>query len=131
MINFYMAFNNKNYELMEQNWLQSDEASMSNPLGGIKRGWNEIKEVYKKIFNGDASVYVEFYDYSIHPTENMFITVGKERGILETNGNKIELAIRTSRIYQLHDKQWKQIHHHGSMDNPQLLNTYQSTLLNK
>ena len=47
MINFYMAFNNKNYEFMEQNWLQSDEASMSNPLGGIKRGWNEIKEVYK------------------------------------------------------------------------------------
>ena len=61
----------------------------------------------------------------------MFIAVGKERGILETNGKKIELAIRTSRIYQLHDKQWKQIHHHGSMDNPQLLNTYQSTLLNK
>jgi hypothetical protein len=116
---------------MECNWLQTDEASMSNPLGGIKRGWHEIREVYKKIFNGEARVYVEFYNYSIHPTENMFVAVGHERGLLEINKQKIELAIRTSRVYQLHDTQWKQIHHHGSMDTPGLLKTYQDTLLKK
>ncbi|MDH5483660.1 MAG: nuclear transport factor 2 family protein [Gammaproteobacteria bacterium] len=130
LLNFYSAFNNQNLESMERNWLQTDDASMSNPLGGIKRGWDEIREVYKKIFNGEARVYVEFYDYSIHPTKDMFIAVGHERGLLEINNQQIELAIRTSRIYQLHDRQWKQIHHHGSMDNPGLLKTYQATLLN-
>jgi len=129
LIKFYAAFNNRNISLMEENWLQTNEASMSNPLGGIKREWKNIKEVYKKIFSGNARVYVEFYDYSIHTVEDMFIAVGHERGLLEINDSKIELAIRTSRVYKLHKNQWKQIHHHGSMDNPALLNTYQSTLL--
>lgn len=131
LINFYHSFNHQNAELMKSNWLQSEESSMSNPLGGLKRGWSEISEVYKKIFNRNAKVYVEFYDYSIHESENMFVAVGRERGSLEMNNKTIELAIRTSRSFYRHDGQWKQIHHHGSMDNPELLATYQTTLINK
>lgn len=130
LVDFYNSFNNQNFESMETNWLQTVEASMSNPLGGIKRGWSDIKEVYKKIFNGSAKVYVEFYDYSIYKTNSMFIAVGRERGTLEFNNEIIDLAIRTSRVYCIHDNQWKQIHHHGSMDNPQSLANYQSTLIN-
>jgi len=131
LVNFYNAFNNQNFELMESNWLPTEEASMSNPLGGIKRGWDEIKDVYQRIFDGEANVTVEFYDYSIHSTKSMFIAVGRERGTLEINNEIIELAIRTSRAYCLHNNQWKQIHHHGSMDNPEMLATYQTTLLSK
>ena len=131
LVNFYSAFNSQNSNSMESNWLQTEETSMSNPLGGIKRGWSEITEVYKKLFNGAARVYVEFYDYSIHTTDGLFIAVGRERGSLEINQEKIELAIRTTRIYTLHENQWKQIHHHGSMDNPELLSKYQAVLLRK
>lgn len=131
LVNFYAAFNDQDYELMEANWVKSDEASMSNPLGGIKRGWGEIKEVYKKIFSGPATVYVEFYDYSIHATESMFLAVGRERGAICINKEKIELAIRTSRMYIFNNSRWKQIHHHGSMDNPKLLSRYQTILLGK
>lgn len=130
LVNFYSAFNQKNFELMQTNWLQSQEASMSNPLGGIKRGWSEIKEVYNKIFRGPAEVYVEFYDYSMHSTENMFLVAGREKGYLAVGNTKIDLAIRTSRMFVLHDGQWKQLHHHGSMDNPQLLLRYQTLVLN-
>lgn len=131
LVSFYKAFNTQSLEIMANNWLQTDEASMSNPLGGIKRGWHEIRQVYEKIFHGHASVYVEFYDYSIHATESMFVAVGRERGALKVAGKEVELAIRTSRIYRLDGMQWKQIHHHGSMDNPQLLDIYQSTLHEK
>ena len=48
LVNFYYSFNNQNIESMESNWLQTEEASMSNPLGGIKRGWGEIKGVCSK-----------------------------------------------------------------------------------
>lgn len=130
LVDFYYSFNNQNYELIENNWLQTIDASMSNPLGGIKRGWSEIKDVYKNIFNGSAKVYVEFYDYSIYRTDNMFIAVGREKGTLEFNNGITDLAIRTSRVYCFHDNQWKQVHHHGSMDNPQLLAKYQTTLIN-
>jgi len=127
--NFYKAFNDRNFGMMQENWLQTEEASMSNPLGGIKRGWFEIESVYKKIFTGPANVYVEFYDYSIHAGDSMFVAVGRERGDLKMNNKTIELAIRTSRIYILHEEKWKQIHHHGSMDNPELLDRYQKILL--
>jgi len=35
---FYQALNNRDIELMSQNWASSDEAVMDNPVGGIKRG---------------------------------------------------------------------------------------------
>ena len=131
LVGFYTAFNKQDFEQMKVNWLQSEQATMSNPLGGIKRGWKEIEEVYKKIFSGPATVYVEFYDYSIHVTETMFFAAGRERGLLKLNNEQIELAIRTSRIYAIHESEWKQIHHHGSMDNPELLTRYQAVLLNE
>jgi hypothetical protein len=131
LVHFYSAFNRQDFELMQSNWLQSEQASMSNPLGGLKRGWNDISEVYHRIFHGSATVYVEFYDYSIHTTETMFLTVGRERGFLELDNEKMDLAIRTTRIFILHEQQWKQLHHHGSMDDPELLARYQAILLRK
>ena len=130
LVNFYKAFNTQNMELMQNNWLQTEEASMSNPLGGVKRGWQEIIKVYEKIFYGKAKVYVEYYDFSIHETEKMFLVVGKERGMLAINGKEISLAIRTTRIYQLYDNRWQQLHHHGSMDDPDLLRQYQTVVRN-
>ena len=131
IVDFYTAFNTQNYQLMEKNWLHTSEASMSNPLGGVKRGWHEINEVYKKIFSNQANVYVEFYDYTIHSTDFMFLTVGRERGSLTVENKQIELAIRTTRIYIKNESAWKQIHHHGSIENPKLLSRYQTTLLEK
>ena len=50
---FYRAFNSRDLALMQQNWENSEEAAMDNPLGGIKRGWSEIEPVYERIFAGD------------------------------------------------------------------------------
>lgn len=131
LIEFYRAFNNRDLELMSNNWEKSDEASMSNPLGGVKRGWDSIKEVYLNIFNGKAKVYVEYYDYSIHHSGTMFCAVGRERGFIQLDEHKIELAIRTSRTYRMDSGVWRQIHHHGSIDNSKLLAIYQETVLGK
>ena len=128
---FYSAFNGRDSQLMRNNWLQTEEASMSNPLGGIKRGWHEINQVYDRIFHGPAQVYVEFYNYSIQQTSSMFCAVGSERGELHMHGEILQLAIRTSRIYCRQNGRWQQLHHHGSMDNPQLLLKYQTILLEK
>lgn len=128
LIDFYDAFNNRNLEKMSENWSQTYEIAMDNPLGGIKRGWNEIRTVYESIFNGPAKVYVEFYDYTIHETGEMFYAVGRERGEFRIGETTIKLAIRTSRIYRLIDGAWRQVHHHGSIDNPELLAQYQKAV---
>src|SRR5512132_1721691 len=126
---FYRAFNARDLRLMADNWGQSDEAAMDNPLGGIKRGWTEIRGVYERIFAGPAEVYVEFFDYTLHETAEMFYTVGTERGHLRAAGNEISLAIRTTRLFRRMDGRWRQMHHHGSIDDPRLLDRYQAAVL--
>ncbi len=86
---------------------------------------------YEKIFNGSGKIYVEFYDYSINETEEMFFAVGWERGSLIIGGQTIKLNIRTSRIFKKLNGIWKQIHHHGSIDNSRLLENYQTIILRK
>lgn len=54
LVQFYGAFNSRNLQMMSENWAQSDEIAMDNPLGGIKRGWAEIQSVYARIFAGPA-----------------------------------------------------------------------------
>jgi phage gp16-like protein len=44
---------------------------------------------------------------------------------------KIKLAIRTSRIFQKIGRSWKQVHHHGSIEDPKLLKQYQSAVMGK
>lgn len=125
---FYAAFNGRDLDAMSRNWEQSDEIAMDNPLGGIKRGWNEIRGVYERLFNGPARVYVEFHDYSLHETPEMFYVVGRERGQFELGAERIELAIRTSRIFRKRSGSWRQVHHHGSIDAPALLERYQTAV---
>jgi len=122
---FYNAFNNQDFELMSKNWLQNEEIAMDNPLGGIKRGWNEIKSVYSRIFTGQVKVYVEFYDYTIIDLDGGFCAIGRERGYVQINEQKLDLAIRTSRVFKLTGETYQQIHHHGSIESPELLKEYQ------
>lgn len=125
---FYRAFNNCDMELMRENW-HTDECVLDNPLGGIRRGWAEIEPLYNRLFSGPSKVRVEFFDYTLHVGADIFCAAGRERGAFEKNGEKIELSIRTSRIYRKVEGQWKQIHHHGSMEDPELLARYQQTVL--
>jgi hypothetical protein len=131
LVEFYRAFNTRDLKLMSANWANSDEASMSNPLGGVRRGWESIQEVYSKIFTGSAEVYVEFYDYTIHHTGIMFCAVGRERGYFRLHGKQVDLVIRTSRFYRMDCGKWHQVHHHGSIDTPALLAKYQSAVVGK
>ncbi|MBI1819258.1 MAG: nuclear transport factor 2 family protein [Nitrospirae bacterium] len=128
LIEFYEAFNSRDIEKMSKNWAGTDEVVMSNPVGGIKRGWKEIKAVYDRIFNGSARVYVEFYDYTVHETGEIFYAIGRERGEFHAGETVMNLAIRTSRIFQLINGRWRQVHHHGSIDDPDLLARYQAAV---
>ncbi|WP_016777091.1 YybH family protein [Anaerophaga thermohalophila] len=129
LIKFYQAFNQGDLMLMQKVWLNTDEASMDNPVGGIMRGWDTIKSVYERIFFSDAKVYVEFYDYTIHSTNDMFLVTGRERGFFEKGNMKVDLSIRTSRVFIRQNDEWKQLQHHGSIDQPELLRKYQNAVV--
>lgn len=125
---FYRAFNTQDIILMRQNWSPFDDISMNNPIGGIKRGWPEIRRVYEQLFFGPARVTVEFFNYSLHVSGEIFYAVGRERGRFESPVSTFDLAFRTTRIFRFLDHHWRQVHHHGSVDEPTLLDRYQSTI---
>jgi hypothetical protein len=126
---FYRALNTRDHALMEQNWDNSQEAAMDNPLGGIKRGWPDIKAVYEKLFQLDGSYHFEFHDYTLHRFSEIFYVVGRERGYLAKAGKRLEMKIRTTRIFRFDGQRWRQVHHHGSVDDSQLLAAYQAAVL--
>jgi hypothetical protein len=127
---FYRAFNERDLVRMAENWDDSLEVAMNNPLGGVKRGWHDIKAVYERIFFSPHKVTVEFHDYTLHVFNEVFYAVGRERGHLESHlearETRLNLNFRTSRIFRRVDTQWRQVHHHGSIEDSQLLSAYQS-----
>lgn len=125
---FYRALNGRDLELMAHNWWQSDEAAMDNPLGGIRRGWNDIREVYAQVFANPEPFYFEFHDYSYHEAPEMFYVVGRERGEYRGGDTVLKMAIRTTRLFRLIDGEWKQAHHHGSIEDASLLERYQQAV---
>lgn len=122
---FYKAFNTRDLPLMAENWEPSAEAAMDNPVGGITRGWADIRSVYERIFGSPAQVRVEFHDYTLHVGESVFYAVGRERGRFVTPAGALDLRIRTTRIFRRTGGRWRQVHHHGSIDDPALLERYQ------
>jgi len=130
LVAFYKAFNARNAEAAANNWAKKYAVAMSNPIGGIRRNWNAIKDGYDKIMGGEAKVYVEYHDFNFHQFDDVFYVEGRERGSIDTDEVQLGLKIRTTRIYKLFDNGWKQVHHHGSMDNPELLQRYQKAIVN-
>jgi ketosteroid isomerase-like protein len=125
---FYAAFNGRDLKRMAQNWADSDDVVMDNPVGGITRGWEEIRAVYERIFGGRSRVRVEFHDYTLHEAGEMGYAVGRERGELRRGDEVLRLAIRTTRVFRRMEGRWRQVHHHGSMDDPRMLAQYQEAV---
>lgn len=128
---FYAALNAKDMGLMQQCWSGGGDCSMDNPLGGISRGWSEIQAVYARLFASGAQYRFSFHDYSLHSFADTFLVVGRERGWFEKDGQRLDLAFRTSRFFRLEDGHWRMFHHHGSADDARMLAGYQGLVLGK
>ncbi len=128
LVQFYKAFNTRDLKMIDDNFLPSDEVAIDNPLGGIRRGADEPHKMYQGIFKSPADVHVVFWDYTIDRVGDVFWAVGRERGTFLDGGAVKPLNIRTSRIFQLVDGRWRQIHHHGSIADAKLLEEFQSAV---
>jgi len=85
----------------------------------------------EEISKGSAKVYVAYFDYTIHEHGEVFYGFGRERGYFQLKDTRVDLAIRTSRIFRRVGSRWKQTHHHGSIEDSKLLATYQFAVTGK
>jgi ketosteroid isomerase-like protein len=125
---FYRAFNTRDLVLMERNWASSDEACMAHPIGGVRYGWDDIRQVYERIFRAAATVNIEFRDFTLHHLGDTFYAVGREQGVLQGNREPRRLQFRTSRLFRFIDGRWRQVHHHGSIEDPVLMAWYKAAI---
>jgi len=132
LVAFYSAFNARDIEALRVNWSDGVDAllpSMSNPIGGLRRGWSEIGQGYAALFESRARISVEFHDYTHQEVGDVAVFAGRERGACVTSDTRLELAIRTTRIFVQIGGVWRQLHHHGSFENGELLSAYQRAVL--
>ena len=71
---------------------------------------------------------VEFWDYTIDRGGDVFWAVGRERGSYFDGDKRQDLAIRTTRIFRRLDGRWRQVHHHGSIDEASALADFQNAV---
>jgi hypothetical protein len=124
---FYCAFNQRSREMLAAVWAPDPLASLNNPLGGIVRGIDAIDALYARVFEGAARVWVELHDIVEYASDDTVIFAGRERGEFSRDGVTVPLAIRTSRVFQYFGPSvgWRQVHHHGSIDDAGALAAYQ------
>ncbi|MDW9413959.1 hypothetical protein GOB15_05715 [Sinorhizobium meliloti] len=125
LIEFYRAFNAANLEALEAVWSEGEAPSMNNPIGGIRRGWSSIAEGYSKLFDGPAKVQVAFHDFTSQEGEDWHLFVGRERGVCTTPEETLHVRFRTTRWFVRKNGSWRQLHHHGSAEDPNMLAAYQ------
>lgn len=128
LIRFYRAFNAGDLKGLERVWLGGAEPSMDNPIGGIRRGWVQIADGYSKLFTGETKVQVTFHDFTSQGGEEWHLFVGRERGVCRTATETLDVAFRTTRWFVRKKGAWRQLHHHGSVEDPQMLATYQKLI---
>ena len=128
LIDFYRSFNARDLDGLAANWADGDTPSMDNPIGGIRRGWPAIREGYSKLFDGPANVQVAFHDFTSQGGGDWHLFVGLERGVCKTPMVNLDLRIRMTLWFIKTNGVWRQLHHHGSIDEPELLADYQRAI---
>lgn len=123
---FYFAFNARSLEALGSVWAPDASASLANPVGGLLLGGEPILALYRRLFEGPARIWVELHEITEYADVGAVLFLGRERGEFSSGAATVPLAIRTTRWFRhLGAHGWRQVHHHGSVDDPALLDRYQ------
>lgn len=123
---FYYAFNHRSLTALSAIWLDDPLIQLNNPLGGLLRGIAGVQDLYQRVFDGPGRAWVQFHDIVEYPLGDAVVFAGREHGEFTTPATTVPLAIRTSRVFaHVPGTGWRQVHHHGSIDDPDALAAYQ------
>jgi SnoaL-like protein len=128
---FYYALNRRDLNALSAVWSQDELAQLNNPVGGILRSGTAVTNLYRRIFSGDLRLSVTFFDAATYWWSDAVVFAGREVGQYhDHDGAKVPLSIRTSRVfgYDKNAECWLQVHHHGSIDQPEQLADYQKAV---
>ena len=128
---FYYALNRRELDVLRQVWSTHPLARQNNPLGGVLRGGEAIARLYELIFTGPVRMTVTFEDIAQYAGDRYVLFAGRETGCYRLGGRPaVPVRIRTTRYFRYDEGgRWTQVHHHGSIDDPDALRAYQGAVL--
>jgi ketosteroid isomerase-like protein len=125
---FYYALNNGDLDALTAVWADHELVQLNNPIGGILRSRDAVRGLYQRVFAGTLNVQVTFGDAATYWRTDSVTFAGRETGSYHhPQLGEQPLQIRTTRIFA-YDDRWAQVHHHGSIDDPETLAAYQQAV---
>lgn len=126
---FYAALNGRDPALLRRVWAGDPLVQLDNPVGGILRGADAVGELYDRILTGPVRLQVTFGEIVAYVGGDHAVFTGRETGEYAVGDEPgVPLAIRTTRYFRHVDGRWRQLHHHGSIDDAAALAAYQRAL---
>ncbi|HHB51497.1 MAG TPA: DUF3050 domain-containing protein [Saprospiraceae bacterium] len=113
---YYAALYSGDIVKMRNVWSKEKTTAFISPLGGIVRSYEDVIQAHDELFSLPVKIDVEYYDIEITKLKNGFSSVGRERGSMTIEGECINVAFRTSRLFIKEEGVYKQLHHHGSFE---------------
>jgi hypothetical protein len=113
---YYSALYSSDIVKMKDVWSKEKTTAFTNPLGGIIRSYEDVIQAHDELFSLPVKLDVEYYDIEITKLKNGFSSVGRERGTMTIEGECIDVAFRTSRLFIKEEGVYRQLHHHGSFE---------------
>jgi hypothetical protein len=86
---FYHAFNHSDLDTLAAVWHDDQLVQLNNPLGGMLRGREAIRELYARVFDGAGQAQITFSDIVEYATEDVVIFTGRERGTFHHAKNAV------------------------------------------
>jgi hypothetical protein len=125
---FYYALNNGDLDALTAVWADHELVQLNNPIGGIIRSRDAVRGLYQRVFAGALNIQVTFGDAATYWLSDSVTFAGRETGSYQhPRLGEQPLHIRTTRIFA-YDGAWSQVHHHGSIDDPDALTAYQDAI---
>ncbi len=112
---FYAGLNrmaNGNADPLADIWLHRADVTAMHPIGGLKVGWDAVRESFEQVAKMASNGKIELTDQLISAVGDVAYEVGIERGQLKLAGERVAIEHRVTNIYRREAGAWKMIHHH-------------------
>jgi len=111
---FYRAFETLDVKEMEKIWAAGDKIQCGHPGWRMLRGWNEVMESWRCIFENSPAIRFNLTDVSIEIQGALAWVTLYENLNSSVEGENLSATILTTNIFEKSSGVWRMILHHGS-----------------
>ncbi|MCP4803906.1 MAG: nuclear transport factor 2 family protein [Proteobacteria bacterium] len=111
---FYDAFRRLDLDAMADVWSQTEADVCIHPGWPILRGWAEVEQSWRGIFEGAGYMRVETNEVQVVVTGDVAHVTCMEGVYCVHEGMTVQGSIAATNLFHRHGDSWKLVLHHGS-----------------